>query len=70
MADIDTPISKIIGILTEKNGYGIFIKTASSSIASINIRDILSAMADVVEKIKMYISNAQSHGTYFILIIL
>ena len=43
IADIDTPISKIIGILTENNVYDVFIKLTNNSIVSINIKDILSA---------------------------
>jgi CBS domain-containing protein len=47
IADVDSPISKIIGILIENNVYEVFIKMASNSIASINIRDILS-VRDIV----------------------
>ena len=43
ISDIDTPISKIIGVLTENNVYDVFIKLTNNSIVSINIRDILSA---------------------------
>jgi hypothetical protein len=37
MADMDSPISNIIGILIENNVYEVFIKLASNSIASIKI---------------------------------
>jgi hypothetical protein len=47
IADADSPISKIIGILTQNNVYDVFIKMTSNSIASINIRDILS-VRDIV----------------------
>ena len=47
IADADSPISKIIGILTQNNVYDVFIKLTSNSIASINIRDILS-VRDIV----------------------
>jgi CBS domain-containing protein len=47
IAYAETPISKIIGILTENNVYDVFIKLTSNSIASINIRDILS-VRDIV----------------------
>lgn len=47
VVDIDTSISKILGILIEKNIYDVFIKTDNKSIASINIRDILS-VRDIV----------------------
>ena len=47
IAYAETPISKIIGILTENNVYEVFIKLTSNSIASINIRDILS-VRDIV----------------------
>lgn len=47
IADADSPISKIIGILTQNNVYDVFIKLTSNSIASINIRDMLS-VRDIV----------------------
>jgi CBS domain-containing protein len=47
IADVDSPISKIIGILIENNVYEVFVKLPSNSIASINIKDILS-VRDIV----------------------
>ncbi len=42
VADAASPISKIIGILIENDAYEVFIKLTSNSIASVNVRDILS----------------------------
>jgi CBS domain-containing protein len=42
VADMHSPISKIIGILIENNAYEVFIKLTATSIASVNVRDILS----------------------------
>jgi len=43
VSDTDTTISKIIGILKERNAYDIFIHLAGTAVIGINIRDILSA---------------------------
>ncbi|MGC2385135.1 MAG: CBS domain-containing protein, partial [Nitrososphaeraceae archaeon] len=43
VSDTDTTISKIIGILQERNAYDIFIHLAGTAVIGINIRDILSA---------------------------
>lgn len=42
VSDTDTTISKIIGILKERNAYDIFIHLAGTAVIGINIRDILS----------------------------
>ncbi|HXX98745.1 MAG TPA: CBS domain-containing protein [Candidatus Bathyarchaeia archaeon] len=42
VADADNPISKIIGILIENDAYEVFIRLTTNSIASVNVRDILS----------------------------
>ena len=43
VSDANTTISKIIGILKERNAYDIFIHLAGTAVIGINIRDILSA---------------------------
>ena len=47
IAGADSPISKIIGILIENNAYEVFMKLTTNSIASVNVRDILS-VRDIV----------------------
>lgn len=42
VSDTDTTISKIIGILKERNAYDIFIHLAGTAVIGINVRDILS----------------------------
>ena len=42
VSDTDTTISKIIGILKERNAYDIFIHLVGTAVIGINIRDILS----------------------------
>jgi CBS domain-containing protein len=39
----DTTISKIIGVMTDKNVYDVFMPLSDNNIASINIRDLLDA---------------------------
>jgi CBS domain-containing protein len=43
VTDVNATVSQIIGILTEKNTYDIFIHFAGTAVVDINIRDILSA---------------------------
>lgn len=43
VSDTNTTISKIIGVLKERNAYDIFIHLAGTAVIGINIRDILSA---------------------------
>jgi len=42
VTDTNTSVSKIIGILTEKNAYDIFIHLTGTAVVSINIRDLIS----------------------------
>jgi CBS domain-containing protein len=42
VSDTETTISKIIGILKEKNAYDIFIHLAGTAVIGINVRDIIS----------------------------
>jgi CBS domain-containing protein len=42
VAEAGSPVSKILGLLIEKNVYDVFIPFASNKVANINIRDILS----------------------------
>jgi CBS domain-containing protein len=42
VSDTDTTISKIIGILKERNAYDIFIHLAGTAVIGINVRDIIS----------------------------
>jgi CBS domain-containing protein/ribosome-associated translation inhibitor RaiA len=43
VVDTETTISKIIGILKERDAYDLFIHLAGTAVIGINIRDILSA---------------------------
>jgi predicted transcriptional regulator len=47
VADVNSPISKIIGILTEQKVYDVFIKK-KNTVTSINIRNLLSVRGDII----------------------
>jgi CBS domain-containing protein len=53
VTDADTNISKIIGILTENNGYEVFIQLKDKDVIGINIRDILSTQDISTAKISI-----------------
>jgi hypothetical protein len=47
LADANSPISKIIGILTDQKVYDVFIKKRNT-VTSINIRNLLSVRGDII----------------------
>jgi CBS domain-containing protein len=43
VVEVDGSISKIIGVMTDKNVYDVFVPLSHNNIASVNIRDLLDA---------------------------